>query len=632
MGDISNTDAWTGDHLVDQGIITLPELDEAWALSRRWQMPLPDVLLSRSSVDSRTLYRSLADRFGLDHVDLIDEPPDLTLLSESDAETYMRELAVPWRVRETAKGKRLTIATARPGPQAMLFIRRRWGSEVDVVITSRRALRQAVQQAFSQSWTRRAIYDLDDRDPVMSARTVFTPVQLLILWALASACAIGAVLAPIATLIVLNALMSVFYLGNFAFKGLAIWAGGVDLAAQQREIDAAIGLLADEDLPVYTILVPMFREPDVLPILAGALRRLDYPAAKLDIKIVLEEGDTPTIDAARALKLEEIFEIILVPPSHPQTKPKACNYAFRLARGEFCVIYDAEDKPEPDQLKRVVAAFARAPKTVACVQCRLNYYNRDENWLTRLFTLDYSLWFDLMLPGLERMGVPIPLGGTSNHFRTDVLRELHAWDPFNVTEDADLGIRMTQKGYRTKLVESTTFEEANVSVGNWIRQRSRWIKGYMQTLLVHLRRPGDFVQQVGPLGVLGFVMFIGGTMTSGLINPVFWAVFVVWAVTQAAGFDIFFPPVLLYLSLFNLLAGNGMLIFLMMLAPFRRNWLELTAWAPTVIGYWVLMSIAAWKGLFQLITRPFYWEKTTHGLSRMTAIERARADSGEGGA
>ncbi|GGD42946.1 glycosyltransferase [Croceicoccus pelagius] len=627
MADISNTDAWTGDHLVDQGIISLAELDAAWALSRRWQMPLPDVLIARSSVDSRTLYRSLADRFGLDHVDLIENPPDLALLNESEAEEYMRELTVPWRVRDTAKGKRLTVATAQPGPQAMLHIRRRWGSEVEVVITSRRALRQAVQHAFSKSWTHRAVYDLDDRDPVMSARTVFTPFQLLVLWALASACAIGAVLAPIVTLIVLNALMSVFYLGNFAFKGLAIWAGGVDLVAQRREIDAAIGLLSDEDLPVYTILVPMFREPDVLPILAGALRRLDYPAAKLDIKIVLEEGDTATIEAARALKLEEIFEIVLVPPSHPQTKPKACNYAFRLARGEFCVIYDAEDKPEPDQLKRVVAAFARAPQNVACVQCRLNYYNRDENWLTRLFTLDYSLWFDLMLPGLERMGVPIPLGGTSNHFRTDVLRELHAWDPFNVTEDADLGIRMTQKGYRTKLVESTTFEEANVSVGNWIRQRSRWIKGYMQTLLVHLRRPGQFARQVGPLGVLGFFMFIGGTMTSGLINPVFWAVFVVWALTQAAGFDIFFPPVLLYVSLFNLLLGNGMLIFLMMLAPFRRNWLELTIWAPTVIAYWVLMSIAAWKGLFQLITRPFYWEKTTHGLSKMTALERAQADS-----
>ncbi len=623
MTDLTATDSWTGDHLVEQGIITLDELDSASRLSRQWQMPLPDVLLSRSTIDGRVFYRSMADRFGLPHVDLIDQPPERALLDEAEVDTYMRELTVPWR--RAGPGGRLTVATARPGPAAMLHIRRRWGRDVDVVVTSRRSLRQAVQDAFSANWTRRAVYELDRRDPQMSARTVFTPWQLFGFWVLASLCAVGTVLSPITTLIVLNAMMSVFYLGNFVFKGVAIWAGGVDLTAQRREIDAAIGLLSDEDLPIYTVLVPMFREPDVLPILAGALRRLDYPAAKLDIKIVLEEGDHETIAAARALRLEEIFEIVLVPPSHPQTKPKACNYAFRLARGEFTVIYDAEDKPEPDQLKRVVAAFARAPRNVACVQCRLNYYNRDENWLTRLFTLDYSLWFDLLLPGLERMGVPIPLGGTSNHFRTSVLRELIAWDPFNVTEDADLGIRMTQKGYATRLVESTTFEEANVSAKNWIRQRSRWIKGYMQTLLVHMRRPRQFWQRVGPMGVLGFVMFVGGTLLSGLLNPIFWAVFVIWAVTQAAGFDIFFPPVLLYLSLFNLLAGNGLLIFLMMLAPFRRNWLELTPWAPTVVGYWVLLSIAAWKGLFQLVTNPFYWEKTEHGLSKHTAGEVEQA-------
>ena len=227
----------------------------------------------------------------------------------------------------------------------------------------------------------------------------------------------------------------------------------------------------------------------MLPQLAQALRNLDYPLGKLDIKIVLEAGDRETIEAARTLGLEGVFEIIVVPPSQPQTKPKACNFALRFARGEYLVVYDAEDRPEPDQLRKVVATFRRSPPNTACLQCRLNYYNVDENWLTRMFTLDYTLWFDQVLPGLERLGMPIPLGGTSNHFRTDVLRELHAWDPFNVTEDADLGIRIGQKGYRVGVVNSTTFEEASCRVGQWIRQRSRWMKGYMQTLLVHTRRP-----------------------------------------------------------------------------------------------------------------------------------------------
>ena len=219
-----------------------------------------------------------------------------------------------------------------------------------------------------------------------------------------------------------------------------------------------------------------------------------------------------------------------MPPSQPQTKPKACNFALRFARGEYLVIYDAEDRPEPDQLRKVVATFRRAPPNTACLQCRLNYFNANENWLTRMFTLDYSLWFDQVLPGLERLNMPIPLGGTSNHFRIDVLRELRAWDPFNVTEDADLGIRLTQKGYRVGVVDSTTFEEASCQAGNWIRQRSRWIKGYMQTLLVHTRRPLHLIRSTGPLGFLGFVFFIGGTVLSGLLNPIFWALYLVWLV------------------------------------------------------------------------------------------------------
>ena len=218
-----------------------------------------------------------------------------------------------------------------------------------------------------------------------------------------------------------------------------------------------------------------------------------------------------------------MFEIIIVPRSQPQTKPKACNFALRFARGEYLVIYDAEDRPEPDQLRKVVATFRRSPPNTACLQCRLNYYNAGENWLTRMFTLDYALWFDQVLPGLERLGMPIPLGGTSNHFRIDVLRELHAWDPFNVTEDADLGIRIGQKGYRVGVVDSTTFEEASCRTGQWLRQRSRWIKGYMQTLLVHTRRPLHFIRTSGVLGFLGFVFFIGGTVLAGLLNPVFWA-------------------------------------------------------------------------------------------------------------
>lgn len=621
MGALSPSDIWTGDYLVENGLISLGELDEASDLAERWDTSLSDVLMSRRWLRPIDYYRSLADRFGIDFVDLRADPPDAELLSEDEVERYARELTLPWKRRNG----RLVIATARPGPEAILYARSRWGRDIEVVLTAKFDILWSLQRIFGDIHSRRAVHDLAELDPEMSARTVFTRSQLITAWGMFTAFCIGLCVAPMATLIVLNAVMGAFYLGNFVFKGILVWAGGHRQQQNAAALDAEVKLLRDEDLPSFTILVPMFKEPEVLPILAGALRKLDYPQAKLDIKIVLEEGDHETIDAAKNLGLEGIFEIVRVPASQPQTKPKACNYALRYARGDFLVIYDAEDKPEPDQLKKVVVAFRQSPPNTACIQCRLNYYNAEENWLTRLFTLDYSLWFDMMLPGLERLKIPIPLGGTSNHFRTDVLRELRAWDPFNVTEDADLGIRMTQKGYRVGVIDATTFEEANVSQSNWVRQRSRWIKGYMQTFLVHTRRPIHLVKTIGPLGTIGFVFFIGGTMLSGLLNPVFWAIFAFWAVTQTSGFDLVFPSVLLYMALFNLILGNGMFIYLMMLAPFRRRWLSLVPYGLTVIWYWVLMSIAAWKGFWQLITKPFYWEKTHHGLSKFTASEVAEA-------
>ena len=625
MGNLLSIDSWTGDFLAERNLVSARQLNEASELAARWGSNLADVMLTKNWIEPEAYYSALADRFSVEQVDLEKDPLDPDLLEVAEVANYMRELAVPWRCEDGVT----TIVTSRPGPELILYARRKWGASVKIGIASKKQIQQAVQSVFSERFLHAAVFDLAEHDPVMSAQTVFTPVQLVVGWAMLSGFALGLALAPIPTLIALNLVMTLFYLGNFLFKTVLIWAGGKHQHASERQMDAAVGLLRDEDLPVYTVLVPMFREPDVLPILANALRELDYPTSRLDIKIVLEEGDQLTIDAATALGLEDIFEIILVPPAQPQTKPKACNYALQFARGDFLVIYDAEDKPEPDQLKKVVVTFDRSPANVACVQCRLNYFNREENWLPRLFTLDYSLWFDLMLPGLEKLKVPIPLGGTSNHFRMDVLRELRAWDPFNVTEDADLGIRLTQKGYEVRLVASTTFEEANVSQSNWIRQRSRWIKGYMQTMLVHTRRPIHLVRSIGVLGLLGFIFFIGGTMLSGLLNPVFWAIFVLWLLTETGIFDPLFPPVLLYLSVFNLLAGNGLFIFVMMLAPFRRNWLSLVPYSVTVFWYWVLMSIAAWKGAWQLITKPFYWEKTEHGLSKHTAAEVSKAQASQ---
>ena len=310
------------------------------------------------------------------------------------------------------------------------------------------------------------------------------------------------------------------------------------------------------------------------------------------------------------------FSVIRVPPGTPRTKPRACNYAMPFVLGEFTVIFDAEDRPEPDQLRKAVAAFRAAPDNIACLQARLNFYNANENWLTRMFALDYALWFDYLLPGLDRLNIPMPLGGTSNHFRTTALRAIHGWDPYNVTEDADIGIRLARLGLRVHTLDSTTFEEATNGFGNWLRQRSRWLKGYMQTWLVHMRSPIALLRHAGLGGFIGFQLFVGGTFLSALVNPLLWAIFLL---SNLFGISVFAVPaagVVSYVSIASLVAGNGMFAYLAMLAPLRRDWLELTPYGLTAPLYWLLISCAGLRAFCQLFTRPWHWEKTAHGLSK----------------
>jgi cellulose synthase/poly-beta-1,6-N-acetylglucosamine synthase-like glycosyltransferase len=346
----------------------------------------------------------------------------------------------------------------------------------------------------------------------------------------------------------------------------------------------------------------------------------DYPAELLDIKLVLEADDAETIAAAQAVSRRG-FEIIRVPDHGPRTKPKAANYALQFARGEYLVIYDAEDRPEPDQLLKAVAAFRAGARTLACVQASLNFYNADHGWLTKMFALDYALWFDMLLPGLDRIGMPMPLGGTSNHFRTEVLRDIGGWDAFNVTEDADIGIRLAQLGYRVSMIASTTYEEAPVALGAWLRQRSRWLKGYMQTWLVHMRDPLRLLRRAGLGGFLGFQLFIGGGIVFALVNPLLWAAFLA---SLLLGWQA--PDTFGHVPGISLLANNLLLTYLAMISPGRRGRSDLAPWGLTVIAYWAMVSIAGYRALAQLVTKPFYWEKTTHGVTPGFSYEQSELE------
>jgi cellulose synthase/poly-beta-1,6-N-acetylglucosamine synthase-like glycosyltransferase len=608
-----------GELLIQEKLITQEQLDIALERQKKWGSRLGDVILSMGWVRALEFYRTLASHFGLEFIDLIKQPADPDLLQPNQLSSYAEDLHLPWK-RENGV---LWIATADPTSPKLAQIQQ---SEPGVrfVVTSKFDIIWELQRIAGPRFSERAVNHLATVNPRHSASTVLTGQQKLSLALITVLAVVLLVAFRLHALIGLNALINGFLFISFLFRLTLCWMSCADLTGFSVSDEDVQGV-TDTELPVYTVLVPMYKEPDVLPILTSALRRMDYPRSKLDIKLILEEGDLETIAAAKALALDATFEIVRVPPSHPKTKPKACNYALNLARGKYLTIYDAEDKPEPDQLKKAVLAFRALGEKTACIQARLNYFNAEENWLTRMFTLEYSLWFDMFLPALDRLGVPIPLGGTSNHFDLAKLRQVGAWDPFNVTEDADLGLRFAALGYRVGVINSVTYEEANSKTGNWIRQRSRWIKGYIQTWLVNMRHPVELVRRVGLKGFCSLQLFVGASVFSALVFPFVVIPFLIWLFVRTSAFAAYFPAPVWFISVANLIAGNSILIYLSMLAAAKRNHFKLLPYALTAPVYWLLMSIAGYKGLWQLITKPFYWEKTTHGISKFTSAEVARA-------
>jgi cellulose synthase/poly-beta-1,6-N-acetylglucosamine synthase-like glycosyltransferase len=378
--------------------------------------------------------------------------------------------------------------------------------------------------------------------------------------------------------------------------------------------------LTDEELPVYTVLLPVYDEPAIVSNLINGVGRLDYPSDKLEILLLVEEDDLATQTALFDADLQSV-RIVLVPYSMPRTKPKACNYGMSLPdlKGELVTIYDAEDIPDPLQLRRAVVAFRRVPPQIGCLQARLAYFNERQNLLTRWFSLEYDQWFGVVLPAVDELRCVVPLGGTSNHMTTRVWREIGGWDEYNVTEDADLGVRLARHGYRTLILDSITLEEANSDVVNWIRQRSRWYKGYMQTMLVHLRSPVNLRDTIGIKATLRLINMTGGVPLTAAINLIFWFTMLVWVLGRPAFVAEVFPALTYYICLVLFIVGAPLSIFVGLVATQALGKPYLW-WAALLAPlYWLLQSIAALKALYQLIFRPFFWEKTVHGLTHPTA-------------
>lgn len=601
-----------GELLLARGLLTKAQLEGALLEQRRTGERLGRVLVSQGVINRLVLSELLAEQLGLPHVNLRETPPESDVVRLLDPILARRLSSVPVRWI----GQQLLVAMEDPRDDAAREeLRNVLGVPLAFAVASGVDVDWVLDRAHRGTLIEESVSGLLYRSPEESAYVTFTNGQIAAGLALVVAAIAALALAPAAFLIGLNAVFAALYTAISLYRlWLAYRGASTNLTIQVNA--AEVAQMNERELPMFTLLIPVFRERDVIQGLVQSIESLDYPRAKLDVLLLFEESDRDTLEAAMALRPPAMIRFVVVPDSVPRTKPKALNFGLASARGQYAVVYDAEDRPEPDQLKRVVAAFRRAPPDVICLQAKLNYYNRHQNILTRWFTSEYSTWFDLILPGLDSTLAPIPLGGTSNHFVLERLRELGGWDPFNVTEDADLGIRMFKRGYRAAIVDSTTYEEANSELGNWIRQRSRWVKGYMQTWLVNMRHPLHLLLALGWRASFSFHATVGGTPLVFLLNPIYWTITTLWFLTHWQVIPPLFPGPVYYLSLFNLVVGNFVFAYLNLAGTYRRGYYELSGVALLTPIYWMMMSLAAWRALWQLLAQPFQWEKTTHGLDR----------------
>jgi cellulose synthase/poly-beta-1,6-N-acetylglucosamine synthase-like glycosyltransferase len=411
--------------------------------------------------------------------------------------------------------------------------------------------------------------------------------------------------------------------------GLLMLVIAANLATTLLRLIALLSWRKDNELPYWlpeeltrnsahtqtlkvTILVPLFREDTVLPRLINTLENLEYPRELLEIKFLLEEVDTLTSDALAQIALPDFIQCIIVPKDWLQTKPKAMNYALPQCTGDIIGIYDAEDRPDLDQILKVVDHFLAAPANVACVQGYLDFYNSRSNWLSRCFTIEYATWFRVILKGIQNIGLPIPLGGTTVFFRRSILEEIGGWDAHNVTEDADLGMRLARFGYRCEMVNTTTWEEANNIPLAWVRQRSRWLKGFAMTWATHMRDPAGLFRDLGLTGFISFQVILLGGLSAFLAAPIFWALWLAHFSIPVIPFDVI-PRAVWWIFAFVMISGQAVMLTAITLATMHKHLRHLIPYILALPLYWPLGMLASYKAVVELFFAPFYWDKTFHG-------------------
>jgi cellulose synthase/poly-beta-1,6-N-acetylglucosamine synthase-like glycosyltransferase len=528
--------------------------------------------------------------------------PDVGLVDIWGAHRCLRDHILPWR----RVGGAVVILTHKPdifhrhsAALTLLY------GPVRMAITTEQHLFRTISLSHVADLTKRAENRVPD---AVSSRTWNAQLML-----------IGAVIVVLATIImfVLSPLTGFVVLSFWAIITLAantlLKAAAAIVGIFSRPTDTDTLPLNPQDLPIFTILIPLYKEKAIASQLLERIKLIDYPRDKLDICLVMEADDETTREALRQTTLPTWLRPIAVPQGALKTKPRAMNYALDFARGSLVGVYDAEDAPAPDQLRKAAHHFANRGERIACLQGVLDYYNAPANWLTRCFTLEYAGWFRVVLPGLERLGLVVPLGGTTLFFRRNVLEKLGAWDAHNVTEDADLGVRLARHGYRTELIATTTQEEANGRFWPWIKQRSRWLKGYAITYGVHMRDPRLLYRELGARRFWGFQILFAGTLSQFVLAPVLWSFWMIpFGIAHPMSTYLQGWVLVLVISLFIFSELTNMFVFALGVTKAKKMWL--IRWIPTMHFYFPMAAVAAYKGFYELTCKPFYWDKTAHGI------------------
>ena len=573
--------------------------------------PFHTELLAAGLVSEHDLFRGIAAELGLTFLDKVD-PEKLCVNEKACLAALQRQSGMPLAIMLDTPEQ--TVFLLAPDRLELARLRDYVQRYPDIVhrlrVVPPSVLRHALIARSEPALTRIAKDGLFDALPHFSARYVVNAWQGIALGAMLIGLPVCFLLLPVSTTLVLHCCFSFLFLACVALR-LAAGAGAGPLRLP------LLKATPPEELPTYTVLVALYKEAEIVPDLLVALGRLVWPRGKLEIKLVCEADDSETLAAIRSQPLRSYMEVIEVPPEGPRTKPKALSYALPMTSGEYVVLYDAEDRPHPFQLIEAWQRFQAEGADLACLQAPLVISNRKESRIAAMFAVEYAGLFRGMLPWLARRDLVLPLGGTSNHFRRSALENVGGWDPCNVTEDADLGLRLKRFGYRVGTIHYPTYEDAPSDIRTWLPQRTRWLKGWMQTWLVHMRDPGMMARDLGPLSFIAAQILIAGMVVSALVHPVFLVTVFIVIGRLLLGIDLTAThSALLVIDSINISCGYTAFMVLGWRTLGRAERKSFWKLVPFTAVYWMLISVAAWRALWQLYRRPHHWAKTPHRPSR----------------